>query len=86
MWTEFGWDNRVNMATSITYVHAYTASVETHSDSLLLYLTAVDLPSDLRQYLKHNMSLMDMGCLPPRAPYPATVTSSLRTYTRVRLW
>lgn len=56
MWTEFEWENRVNVSTTMSYV----------SFIMLLGGRAhADAPSDPRDYLKHVMKATNMSCLTP---------------------
>jgi coatomer subunit beta len=58
MWTEFEWENRVNVSTNMSYV----------SSRLLRHYIQffADVPaSDPRDYLKHVMKSTNMSCLTP---------------------
>ena len=55
MWTEFEWENRVNVSTTLSYANF------THT---LLFLL-IPLPSEPREYLKHIMKSTNMSCLTP---------------------
>jgi coatomer subunit beta len=55
MWTEFEWENRVNVSTTLSYANS------THSYSSCLY----PLASEPREYLKHIMKSTNMSCLTP---------------------
>lgn len=56
MWTEFEWENRVNVSTSISYVPNVTFPRPT------LMLVGY---SDPREYLRHVMKSTNMSCLTP---------------------
>lgn len=56
MWTEFEWENRVNVTTTILYVSVKPITL------LLLTCTGV---SDPREYLHHVMKATNMSCLTP---------------------
>ena len=56
MWTEFEWENRVNVTTTISYVSVKVIT--------LLPLTCPCV-SDPREYLNHVMKATNMSCLTP---------------------
>lgn len=56
MWTEFEWENRVNVSTSISYV----PNVTFPRPALMLVEH-----SDPREYLQHVMKSTNMSCLTP---------------------
>ena len=55
MWTEFEWENRVNVTTTISYV-AFSWGIRLGSN---------DACSDPREYLNHVMKATNMSCLTP---------------------
>lgn len=54
MWTEFEWENRVNVSTAMSYVNLMR---RVHS--------SLCLASEPREYLKHIMKSTNMSCLTP---------------------
>jgi coatomer subunit beta len=56
MWTEFEWENRVNVSTTMSYVHVTYRLYDSCS-----HLIA----SEPREYLKHIMKSTNMSCLTP---------------------
>jgi coatomer subunit beta len=56
MWTEFEWENRVNVSTKMSYVNPRAPFCISSS-----YLFA----SEPREYLKHIMKSTNMSCLTP---------------------
>lgn len=63
MWTEFEWENRVNVTTSITFVShlAFYSPIQ----EAVFRTDGVCFSSDLQGYLKHIMQSTNMGCLTP---------------------
>ncbi len=58
MWTEFEWENRVNVNNSMSYVSQFLSHlISLHSNLVLL--------SDPREYLRHVMKVTNMSCLTP---------------------
>ena len=57
MWTEFEWENRVNVTTSVTYAD-YPLCAKPFC------ITHV-LGRDPREYLSHVMNVTNMSCLTP---------------------
>jgi coatomer subunit beta len=57
MWTEFEWENKVNVNTTIRWVYRIR-TIKVGTDPLY---------SDLRQYLEHIMKSTNMACLTPDA-------------------
>ena len=55
MWTEFEWENRVNVSTTLSYATFSTVYTS------CLYILA----SEPREYLKHIMKSTNMSCLTP---------------------
>jgi coatomer subunit beta len=60
MWTEFEWENRVNVNTAITYVDFIILRYLEFAPTLLML-------RDLRVYLNHIMKSTNMSCLTPEA-------------------
>ena len=58
MWTEFEWENRVNVSCSISY--AYSSSENSNGLNLLSKFSR-----DPREYLQHVMKVTNMACLTP---------------------
>ena len=56
MWTEFEWENRVNVTTNMSYVGFLPSFI---CNSIFLCC------SDPREYLKHVMKATNMSCLTP---------------------
>jgi coatomer subunit beta len=59
MWTEFEWENKVNVNTTIRYAGIFfrMLAVSNHDPAF----------SDLRKYLEHIMKSTNMACLTPDA-------------------
>ena len=68
MWTEFEWENKVNVVTNITYASIYPLPSPI-SFPVLQYSKYTNIApthgSDLRQYLAHVMKVTNMACLTP---------------------
>ncbi|KAI0307627.1 coatomer beta subunit [Multifurca ochricompacta] len=58
MWTEFEWENRVNVSTTMSYVK-HTHHLDQINVQLILSV------SEPREYLKHIMKSTNMSCLTP---------------------
>ena len=56
MWTEFEWENRVNVSTTMSYVYLCFFTKSRWTDTSC---------SDPRDYLKHVMKATNMSCLTP---------------------
>jgi len=57
MWTEFEWENRVNVTTSVTYAHC---TFDPGSPDMLRFFYR-----NPREYLSHVMKVTNMSCLTP---------------------
>ena len=55
MWTEFEWENRVNVTTNMSYVGFLPSFI----------CNSIFYVSDPREYLKHVMKATNMSCLTP---------------------
>jgi coatomer subunit beta len=55
MWTEFEWENRVNVSTKMSYVNSRAP----------FCISSSYFASEPREYLKHIMKSTNMSCLTP---------------------
>lgn len=65
MWTEFEWENRVNVSTNMSYVPSLPSLTLSHTNTFERTPVFFFPISDPRDYLKHVMKSTNMSCLTP---------------------